>query len=403
MADSKKMSDDEIVAEELKKIQNEGEPEQPAPAAAAARTADGRKKPRKHKKRSKARIAQIVVGIVLVVAALATSVGGFALDKLSLLQYSNGSASGDNNFGNEGGLISDDEMAGLKKVTDVPGLPDGEITTDPNVFNILLLGTDDRTSTFSDNARSDSMIVVSVNTKTNKIKMASFERATGVPVLAGTYKGQYDWLTHCFRYGGANLVMQELQSCFLLDVTHYVRVNIRSYMELIDAVGGVDITLTSAEANYLNSSGDYYNGGRTYAREMGVLSEMQTVKTGKNHLNGTTAMVYSRSRGLDSDWGRMKRQRNVLEAIYSNMKNLSVSQLNSMMNKMLPLVQTNLSRTQLTSLMLQVPSLAGASMTTTAIPRTNTYGVMTGMGGRSLFAVDFTTNAAYLKKYFYKY
>lgn len=60
----------------------------------------------------------------------------------------------------------------------------------------------------------------------------------GVPILEGKYKGQYDWLTHTFRYGGADLMMREVRECFKVDVERYIRVNFTTFKKGIDSVGG---------------------------------------------------------------------------------------------------------------------------------------------------------------------
>ncbi|MBQ8062561.1 MAG: LCP family protein, partial [Clostridia bacterium] len=281
-----------------------------------------------------------------------------------------------------------------------PELPKGEAYRDPDVINLLLLGTDERTTRFNSNARSDSMILVSIHTRNHTVKLASFERATGVPILEGEYKGQYDWLTHCFRYGGANLILEEIQACYLLDCSHYVRTNIRAFIKLIDVVGGVDVYLTEAECNYINH---WYNFryASNHVKEMGIRDELHAVAVGRNHLNGATAMLYARCRAIDNDFGRMKRQRTVMQAIFNQIKDLSIPELNNMLNTILPLIQTNFTRGELASLVLEVPDILDGDFETMQLPQNSTFGKMTGMEGRSLFAVDFEKNAADLRTFLY--
>ena len=101
-----------------------------------------------------------------------------------------------------------------------------------NVLNILLIGTDERTEAvndadafthlnqldgtedtteFSDDARADSMILVSLDIKDHIIRLVSIERGTGVPILLDGYEDQYDWITHTFRYGGPKLTMKTVE------------------------------------------------------------------------------------------------------------------------------------------------------------------------------------------------
>ena len=141
------------------------------------------------------------------------------------------------------------------------------------MLNILLIGTDERTEAvndadafthlnqldgtedtteFSDNARADSMILVSLDIKDHVIRLVSIERGTGVPILLDGYENQYDWITHTFRYGGAKLTMKTVEDCFNVQVDHYVRVNFNSFVQIVNAVGGVDIDITEQEAKALN-------------------------------------------------------------------------------------------------------------------------------------------------------
>ena len=102
----------------------------------------------------------------------------------------------------------------------------GDIYKDKNYLNILLIGTDERTENFSNNARGDSCMIMSIGKKVGSLKLTSLERGMGVPILDGKYKGKYDWLTHAFRYGGAALMMREVRECFKVDVERYIRVNL---------------------------------------------------------------------------------------------------------------------------------------------------------------------------------
>lgn len=330
----------------------------------------------------KKRVAFAVLAIFLAVLVLPVA---FYLDKLNIIQYSDGTETG--TVEDTEDLSFEVEEQDLEYIEGGYGLPSGEVYYNKNVTNILILGTDERTVGFSDNARSDSMMVMSLNTEKDTIKLVSFERGMGVPVLEGEYEGQWDWLTHCFRYGGADLVMKEIKSAFLLDVDQYIRINFTAFKILVDAVGGVDISLTSAEADYINSSS----------------SATATVTSGENHLDGETALVYARCRKIDSDWGRMGRQRKVVVAAIEQMRTLSVSECNALVNELLSCVQTNLTKAELTALLLEAPDLLSSDneVETMAIPKTGTYGSMTGMEGRSLFAVDFETNATLLKEFLY--
>ncbi len=353
------------------------------------------------KKRHTGRIVLIsILALILLVGALAI---GYYYSKISLLQYSDGTLSSEGSINeNDEELLAESaameqQMAGLEEMDAVEA--EGEIFGSEDVFNVLLIGSDDRTKEFSNNARGDTCMLVSINKKTMEVKLVSFERGMGVPILSGSYQGQYDWLTHTFHYGGAALMMQEIRECFKIDVNHYVRANIYTFMQLVDSVGGVDIDLTEAEANYINHPEGTYGAG--HIREMGVEDQVQTVTPGVNHLNGATAMLYARCRYIDSDWHRVERQRNVIQAAVYQTKNLNLLELNSLLDEVLPLVQTNLTEKEIRSLLILAPNYQGITLDQMTIPAQGTYGSMIGMGGRSMFAVDFNQNAQILREFIY--
>lgn len=324
-----------------------------------------------------------IVAAVIILIILAILIGGFAFvkGKLNLIDYDDGKKEyATIQEGDEDQL--DLDLSGLEQV-DPQGIPSGEIYKDKNVINVLLLGTDERTKEFSDNARSDSMMLLSINTKEHTAKLVSLERGMGVPILEGPYKGQYDWLTHCFRYGGADLVMQEVRECFRVDVERFVRVNFTSVESIVDLLGGIDIELTVAEAQYLNGM-----PGRNFS-------------AGVSHLDGEEALAYARCRSIDSDWQRVKRQQTVIQACADKLKGSSVSTLNELLNQILPMVQTNFTQGEITKLMLEAPEFLGVEFERMTLPAEGTYGGMTGMGGRKMFAPDFAENAKILREFLY--
>lgn len=340
----------------------------------------------------KRRRNQKIIGVLLIVVAVFVQAGGFFLDKLNLVQYS----SGTNGKGGEVQKeeIGSGELAGAKYIGRYPGMPLGEIYRDKDVINILLLGTDDRSTEFEDHVRSDSMMMVSINTKKNTVKLVSFERAMGVPILEGQYKGEIEWLTHCFAYGNADLVMKELQACLLLDVNRYIRTNMLCFIELIDIVGGIDVDLSPAEAEYINTN-DHCGDVRDQ------ISGKQYAKPGVNHLNGTTSMVYARCRDVDSDWGRMGRQRNVVTKVFEKVQNMSPSQLNDAINKMMPLVMTNLTKGEMATLIFELPGLTTDTVETMVIPEQDAMTERIGMEGRSVFWPNYSKNSKDLKEFLY--
>lgn len=354
--------------------------------------------------KSKKRTVVLVLAFVLAAILLLGAIGLFYYhSKIQLLQYDDGTLETQGTIDeNDEELLAESaameqQTAGLEEKEIVEA--EGEIFGDEDVFNVLLIGTDERTKDFSDNARGDTCMLLSINKETMAVKLVSFERGMGVPILSGYYEGQYDWLTHTFRYGGADLMMREIRECFKIDVDRYVRVNIYTFMQLVDSVGGVDIDLTQEEADYINHPEGTYGAG--HIKEMNVADQVQEVTVGVNHLNGATAMLYARCRYIDNDWHRVERQRNVIQAAINQTKELSLLELNSLLDEVLPLVQTNLTEEEITSLLLLAPKYQGVTLDQMTLPAEGTYGSMVGMGGRSMFAPDFNQNAQILRTFIY--
>ena len=352
------------------------------------------------------KIAVIVVGILAVLAVLAAL---YVNGKLDLLRYDDGSVS-------EMGEIGADEDqdldgTGLTHTESEMTMPEGSPFSDDNVLNILLVGTDERTEAvndadafthlnqldgtedtteFSDDARSDSMILVSLDIKDHVIRLVSIERGTGVPILLDGYEGQYDWITHTFRYGGAKLTMKTIEDCFNVQVDHYVRVNFNSFVQIVDAVGGVDLDITEMEAKALN--------WEVPSNSMLIVNH---VDPGPNHFDGYTALQYARLRKIDNDWKRVERQRTVIKAVLDQVQNASVMELDNLLNTILPLIQTNFTKSEIAALLVQLPGFLGCDVQQMSMPLQGTYGIRTGMDDRLMYDPDWVVNIKALQDFLY--
>ena len=288
----------------------------------------------------------------------------------------------------EGPLISDTDSEGLSSSEAMPVIPEIDIPKEDDILNILLIGTDERSWDFHYNARSDAMILVSINKTDKTVKLISLERAMGVPVLSGEHEGQWDWLTHIFRYGGADLLLETVRTCFCIDVDRYVRINFRTMMNAVDAIGGVNVSLTEREVAYFN---ELYSHGFLDA----------PVVVGENHLDGEMALNYARLREIDSDWHRVERQRKVIIAAAETLKDADLARLNALADQILPIVQTNFTKGEIVELMFYAPNLMRSTFDQMTIPVADSYGLKVGMGNRSYFAVDFEENTRILHEFIY--
>ena len=224
-----------------------------------------------------------------------------------------------------------------------------------DVLNILLIGTDVRGGTYEDRGNTDSMILASINTRDKNIKLTSFMRDMYVDIPG------HGWarLNAAYAYGGPQLLFDTLKTNFDVDVDLYVRVNFANFRKIINHVGGVDIELSEAEARYMNKYAWKY--------------KTDPVEPGWQHLDGAQALSYARCRKIDSDFNRTKRQRIVILAFVKEIKHSSPVELNSLLNVILPMIQTNMSKMQIIGLIADGTRYLNSDIETLNVPIKNSW------------------------------
>jgi len=194
-------------------------------------------------------------------------------------------------------------------------------------INILLLGLDAEKDGFR---RSDSMMIASLGK--NDVRLVSLMRDTMVDI-PGYGRGK---LNSAYSHGGAALAVQTVNQTFGMNITNYAAVDMQTLVELIDAVGGIDIEVKEAELEQLNwcarntfakmnaanpeKYGMEYLQSRYGAAAMDYSIKASDLGTdGMIHLDGLYATGYARIRKIDSDFSRTYRQRRVLSAVMHQM------------------------------------------------------------------------------------
>ena len=233
-------------------------------------------------------------------------------------------------------------------------LPEAPIETQEDIINILLIGADREVGGRS---RSDAMILCTYNRKDGTLLLTSFMRDMYLPI-----PGYADnRINASYFFGGIPLLNKCIYQNFGIEIDGNFLVDFDSFINVIDAVDGVDINLTAAEAEYMNNSAlwepqDKYLAG--------------TFREGVNHLNGVAALSYARNRSVGMwDFTRTERQRNVLSSLFNRCKQMSISQLDSLLDELLPLVTTDMSNGEIIDLAVSViPDISGISVNTHRIP-----------------------------------
>lgn len=213
---------------------------------------------------------------------------------------------------------------------------EGDGRSEAGVYNILLLGLDKDSGNLS-----DSMIVVTIDTNDKELKLTSFMRDTLV-TIPGYSNNRINTV---YRTGGIDLLKEVYAKNFNLCIDGYVAVNFSSLTQVIDKLGGVSVYMTETEANYLNTTN--YIADPQY-RNLDVY-------TGTHWLNGAQATGYARIRHVSkgseaNDQARTSRQRQILEAIFDQFKNQSLTELLSLMESVLPLVTTDFTVAEMTDI-----------------------------------------------------
>ncbi len=175
------------------------------------------------------------------------------------------------------------------------------VLKDKRPISLLLLGTDTGDLGRDDTGRTDTIIVATLNPETKTTTLTSIPRDTKVKVPDSV--NSYDKVNSAYTIGGVSTAIETIQDTLDIPIDYYVLVNMRGLTQIVDAVGGITIKPLL-----------------TFKYEDADVTKGKTVT-----LNGKQALSYSRMRYDDpeGDYGRQKRQKQVIEAIVN--KSLSVS------------------------------------------------------------------------------
>ena len=241
---------------------------------------------------------------------------------------------------------------------------------DDHLINILLVGQDKYPGeTYRGRQRSDSMILCSINPETGETALISFLRDTYVQIPGGYSDNR---LNSPYVFGGFPLLDETLTLNFGVSVDCNFEVDMASFETLIDMVGGVDIELTAAEAEYMKN---------TMGRD---------VVEGKNHFDGVTARCYSQIRAIGNDFARTGRQRTVLLAALDKVRTLPVNDLLALMYEMLPYLTTDLTDSEILSLAYRlIPMVSSVTVETHMVPGHDSY-TAARIRGMSVLVPDLT-------------
>lgn len=359
-----------------------------APAAKPARrSAEAKQSAPKAERAARAPLPKGVKIAGIVLAVFILIIGSGALFVNAKLNRLNRSVDTNVEKPVNGATFLDDFFANVEGLEVRSGggeLPDGNLFSDKNIVNILLLGTDMKIPGTNDPGRCDCTMICSLNKATGEVKLVGFERAIGVPIPG--YEDEL--LTYAYQYGAGPFMVETIEKCFNIDLAGYVHVGFESFPQVINAIGGIDVELNQSEI---------YNLSVTYQYS----PDLHEMSPGMNHLEGEVAYGYCRLRDSDDDWARQGRTREAVQAMVNKLKTLSITDLNKLMNEVLPLIETDLTNAQLTSLMMSAPKFVNATVTQLMEPaKDKTWSYQTGRGA-FMIGCDFKECAAEIQEFIY--
>lgn len=275
-----------------------------------------------------------------------------------------------------------------------------EEVKDKRIINIALFGVDTRNAE-SFSGRSDSTMILSVNTGTNKIKLISVMRDSLVPIEKDGKKW-FSKFNSAYASGGPALAMKTLNTIFDLDISEYVAVNFFKLADIIDLVGGIEVEITQSEIKLLN------NGVAEICNASGVENNITPItKAGVQHLCGKQAVSYARIRyaanalGTNNDYGRTDRQRLVMEKLFKKALSMKKSEYAKLVKPVLGCCQTSLTYGEIIDVVLGVLS-KNPEFSETRIPQTSYLMASPKTNAGSVVYYDLNFAAKVIHNFIYK-
>jgi len=267
--------------------------------------------------------------------------------------------------------LSPEEISSMLNQTDAmdpnftgPVLSDQDVTmpTGPadiieigeNIINFLLVGQDRRPG--DPRMHSDAMILVTINKSAKTLTMTSFMRDLWVQI-PGYYKQRLNVPYFVDPTNGFNLLNETLAYNFGVSAEHNIEVDFSGFTAAIEAVGGVEINLTAAEASHLNAQNSSWG-----------------LREGVNTLSGEATLAYSRIRKIGDDFARTSRQRIVLMALVDKAKTLSLTELYNLTKSILPMLSTDMTDSEIIGYVMELaPLLPQLTIVSQRIPADGAY------------------------------
>jgi len=249
-----------------------------------------------------------------------------------------------------------------------------------DLANYLLIGVDGWGLNTEGSARSDAVILASLDYAREKILFTSFARDS---IVKPSYrKGTVKLNTLVRSSEGEQVLVEYFEEAFGLEIEGYFVINFSGAVDLINALGGVELNLSEDEVRYIN-----YNAGEY---------KEYPLSPGLCHVNGGQALYYMRCRNLDNDFGRQGRQGNVLRAVMKKVSQITPLQALGLLDDVLGMYRTSLRGGRQVELALHALKLRNAEVVTKSLPAEGTFRYGRDSHGTSGLVFDLEKNRALL-------
>lgn len=211
--------------------------------------------------------------------------------------------------------------------------------------NIVVFCVDSRENDYGKGNRSDGIILVTINNDQKEVNLTSVYRDTYLQIEGHGL----DKVTHAYSYGEAPLAIQTLNTNLDLNIKEFVTVNFDAVVEAVDVLGGIELDITKAEMDTMNSKYIDYTAQYTGKKSSHI------TKTGLQKVDGVQAVSYCRVRNTSGgDYKRTERIRTVMTKMADKLKTKNIGEINKFLDVVLPKVYTNISPDYIISM---VPNL----------------------------------------------
>lgn len=258
------------------------------------------------------------------------------------------------------------------------------VSNQSGVDNIILTGTDARSKETA--ARTDSIMMATIDRTNKAVKLTSFMRDMFVPIPG--YIKDYK-INSAYFLGGPDLLMQTLNQNFNANSKYYVTIDFSAFKALVDKFKGIDINVKSYEIKEMNK----------YIKEENWNNPDFVKTAGLQHLSGQQVLSYCRIRKVgNNDYERTERQRRVLSLLLQKARKQNIFELPSLLSTILPYIKTNIPSSKLLAFGISAYKFGGTSTSTLRLPAEGMYTSQV-ISGQDVLVPDLKQNTNLLDQF----